>query len=177
MKKIIKLTAVLLSVAVIATLTKITVSANSDKVEEAEMKNTTVDKEQNIANEESNGEENTVNTQEKRNEDGTVTYRLVVHKMDYYSFCKGNSGEHTLEYRVNGGPVHKVKMRTVAFEPVVNTQPLTWGHAYDIEGVKDGDIIDYTYTYYNFYFQFKENTQVTEQKVVAKPYMPEDEVL
>ena len=103
----------------------------------------------------------------------TFTYRLIVAKMSYLSYCKGHDGDYTLEYCVNKGEKHTVVMRKIGFE-LFNCQPTVIGRYHDIENVKVGDVIDYTYSYLNTYFQEKEPSVVSGSAIVDGPYVPEE---
>ena len=152
MKKLLKVVITVVCLVVVFSIAKETVSASSEsrvicKEEQTEVKPA-----------EENGD--------------TFTYRLIVAKMSYLSYCKGHDGDYTLEYCVNKGEKHTVVMRKIGFE-LFNCQPTVIGRYHDIENVKVGDVIDYTYSYYNTYFQEKEPSIVSGRKVVDGPYIPE----
>lgn len=158
MKKLLKVVMVVAIVGAILGMAKVTVSANEKAVDEAQ--NTRI-----IINDEKNTEEET--------KEDTFTYRLIVDKIDYLTFRKGHDGDYTLVYSVNGGQKHTVLMGKMGLE-LFNTMPTYISHYYDIVDVKTGDVIDYTYSYYNTYFQDKEPSVVKGSKVVDKPYIPEN---
>lgn len=158
MKKLLKVVMVVAIVGAILGMAKVTVSANEKAVDEAQ--NTRI-----IINDEKNTEEET--------KEDTFTYRLIVDKIDYLTFRKGHDGDYTLVYSVNGGQKHTVLMGKIGLE-LFNTMPTYISHYYDIVDVKTGDVIDYTYSYYNTYFQDKEPSVVKGSKVVDKPYIPEN---
>ena len=104
-----------------------------------------------------------------------VTFRLIVDRLDYLSFRKGHDGDYKLEYSINDGPKKTVVMSVLGTE-MFNQMPRYISHFYDIENVKMGDVITYTYSYYNTYFQEKEPSVVKGTQVVDKAYNPiEDE--
>ena len=133
MKKLLKVVMVVAIVGAILGMAKVTVSANEKAVDEAQ--NTRI-----IINDEKNTEEET--------KEDTFTYRLIVDKIDYLTFRKGHDGDYTLVYSVNGGQKHTVLMGKIGLE-LFNTMPTYISHYYDIVDVKTGDVIDYTYSYYN----------------------------
>ena len=159
MKKLFKVGITVFSLVAILGMTKATVSANEKAISDAE--EYTVKK---VVNNE---------VQEETGTEETFTYRLIVDRLDYLSFRKGHDGEYTLVYSVNGGEKHTVIMGKVGFE-LFNNQPTIISHYYDITHVKVGDVIDYTYSYYNTYFQEKEPSVVSGSKVVDGPYISEE---
>ena len=158
MKKLFKVVMVMAVVVAILGMAKVTASANEKAVSEA--KDTRI-----IVDDNRNTEEDT--------KGDTFTYRLIVDKIDYLTFRKGHDGDYTLVYSVNGGQKHTVLMGMMGLE-LFNTMPTYISHYYDIVNVKTGDVIDYTYSYYNTYFQDTEPSVVEGSKVVDKPYLPEN---
>ena len=153
MKKLLKVGITVFSLVAILGMSKATVLANEKVINEVE-----------------EATSRKIVTEEEKEE--TFTYRLIVDRLDYLSFRKGHDGEYTLVYSVNGGDKHTVIMGKVGFE-LFNNQPTVISHYYDIKDVKVGDVIDYTYSYYNTYFQEKEPSIVSGRKVVDGPYIPE----
>ena len=159
MKKLLKVVMVVAIVGAILGMAKVTVSANEKAVDEAQNKRVIIN--------------NNRNTEEVTREEETFTYRLIVDKIDYLTFRKGHDGDYILVYSVNGGQKHTVLMGKIGLE-LFNTMPTYISHYYDIVDVKTGDVIDYTYSYYNTYFQDTEPSVVEGSKVVDKPYIPEN---
>ncbi|MBE5935227.1 MAG: hypothetical protein E7262_05485 [Lachnospiraceae bacterium] len=163
MKKLLKVGITVFSLVAIMAMAKVTVSANEKAISEAEEKQVS-----------------RVIVQDDKTEDieetgtgETFTYRLIVDRLDYLTFRKGHDGDYTLVYSVNGGKKYTVIMGRVGFE-LFNNQPTIISHYYDVANVKVGDVIDYTYSYYNTYFQDEEPSVVSGSKVVDGPYIPEE---
>ena len=83
-------------------------------------------------------------------EEETFTYRLYVDKLDMYSYNKGHNGTYTIEYSVNGSEVYVVDMK-LDVVGYLGKQPLYVAHYVDVENVKEGDVIEYKFSYYNTY--------------------------
>ncbi|MBE5935486.1 MAG: hypothetical protein E7262_06815 [Lachnospiraceae bacterium] len=83
----------------------------------------------------------------------TFTYRLYVDYLEYLSFRKGHDGEYTIQYTVNDEEMRTAVMKIEGFE-LFNCQPTFISHYIDIEGVTEGDVIEYTYSYMNYYMQY-----------------------
>jgi hypothetical protein len=163
MKKLSKVVVTVAVIAVVAIMAKNTVVANAEAINKEETVNVVI----NDTREETDVEET------KETVDGLITFRLMVDKIEYLSFRKGHDGEHTLEYSINGGPKNTVVMGVLGLE-LFNYMPTYVSHFYDIENVRIGDVITYSYSYYNTYFQQKEPNVVKGTQVVDKAYIPSE---
>jgi hypothetical protein len=168
MKKLLKVVVSVAVVAVIAIMAKNTVVANAEAVDEKDVTDVVVDNAREDVSEEVTAEEITEET------DDLITFRLMVDRIEYLSFRKGHDGEYTLEYSVNDGPKQRVIMGVLGLE-LFNCVPTYVSHFYDIENVKMGDVITYTYSYYNTYFQVKDPCVVKGTQVVDKALEPSED--
>ena len=163
MKKLLKVGITVISLIAIMAMTQMTVSANEKAVSEAEDKSV-----KRVVNLGEDGQY----TREEIGTEETFTYRLIVDRLDYLTFRKGHDGEYTLVYSINGGEQHTVIMGRVGFD-LFNNQPTVISHYYDVTNVKVGDVIEYTYSFYNTYFQDTEPSVVEGTQVVDGPYVPQ----
>lgn len=156
MKRVIKVSVFLLCVVALLATSKIVGKANGEAVKEKENSNVT-------------NEDSGTTIEDSKDESEEFTYRLYVDKWDMYSYSKGHNGKHTIEYSVNGGEVvtAEMKLDVVGW---LQTQPLYVSHCIDVDNVKEGDVIDYKYSYYNTYL-FPDDTEpavVSGSKVVTR---------
>ena len=163
MKKLLKVGITVISLVAIIAMSQMTVSANEKAVSEAE--ETTTKRIVNLG-------EDRQDTEEETGTEETFTYRLIVDRLDYLTFRKGHDGEYTLVYSINGGEQHTVIMERIGFE-LFNNQPTIISHYYDVTNVKVGDVIEYTYSFYNTYFQETEPSVVEGTQVVDGPFVPQ----
>ena len=162
MKKLLMVGITVVSLVAILAASQVTASANEKAVSKAEEKSERCII--NIGDDRQDTEETGI--------EETFTYRLIVDRLDYLTFRKGHDGEYTLVYSVNGGEQHTVIMGRVGFE-LFNNQPTVISHYYDVTNVKVGDVIEYTYSFYNTYFQDTEPSVVEGTQVVDGPYEPQ----
>ena len=93
------------------------------------------------------------NDNNRKQEEYRFTYRLYVDYMEYYSFRKGHDGEYTISYTVNDEKSYTTTMEVEGFK-MFNCQPTFISHYVDIPDVSEGDTIEYTYSYMNYYMQY-----------------------
>lgn len=137
MKKIIKLCVCLLCAVAIFATSKIVTKASQS---------TNDGKETKVVTTEGNNE-----NRENQVKEDTFTYRLYVDKLDNVSYYKGHNGIYNITYSINGGEEITKEMSVEVEMFFNNSYPAYYMHYVDVENVKEGDVIDYVYSYNNNY--------------------------
>lgn len=144
MRKLVKVLVMVVAIIVVGVVTKVTVSADSTKVNKT----------------------NEVMSEKESYKEETSSYYIEFEKLAYNVYCKGHNVPHTLEYTVNGG--QKVTDRLMSEgQHIFCGIPKYIIYYYEFPNVKPGDVIEYSYSYTYTYGGFPEE-RVTPGTLVVE---------